>query len=261
MNDQSPAQIGHNQPTLYQSLSERLQALKLTAERWLTERPDPLKWDQEIADKAAGFETQLRDLWNDAEKARKAEKDPILEEGKRIDAMWGEIKTVAETAGKMMKAKKEVWLKEQDRIIAERRAEEQRKAQAAQQAAREAQARAEEEALKAAEGEGQGLSPVEAQLEADRLAASAREQEKAANAAARAKPAAGGQYVGASGRARSSGLRTTYDYEIEDAEAAAKHFAHHPKMAELLKQLARGAHTADRSVTIPGIKITEERKA
>lgn len=253
--------IGHNQPSPFEAISARIQELKLTAERWLTERSDPTKWDQEIADKCEGFIVQCREEYKKAEKQRETQKRPHLDAGKRIDARWNELKKTTKTIADMLKPKKAAYLKEQQRILDEqRKAEEEEANRLAQEAEKKRQA-ADAANEQAEVGEGQGLSPVEAELEAQEAQAAATEQRKAADKKAKDKPRMGGAYAGGSGRARQTGLRTVYEYGVSDIQAAMLHFKDNPKMHELVIQLARAEHTSDRAATIPGIEITQKQVA
>jgi hypothetical protein len=80
-----------------EALDAELAKQRKAAREWLTKlghKPAT----QEEADKAANFGTEFGAIETKAEKARKAEKEPHLEAGRKIDAKWNAIKDPAAVA-------------------------------------------------------------------------------------------------------------------------------------------------------------------
>lgn len=80
-----------------EALAAELAKQQKAAREWLTKlghKPAT----QEEADKAANFGTEFGAIETKAEKARKAEKEPHLEAGRKIDAKWNAIKDPAAVA-------------------------------------------------------------------------------------------------------------------------------------------------------------------
>lgn len=179
----------------------------------------------------------LLDMLREAEKARKAafdeEKRPHLEAGRAVDAKWKPLKERIERAVAGCRAVLTPYRQEQDRL---RREEEERKRQEAEAKRREAQ-----EALQASSpGNLDEREKAEAALE------EAKKAEAAANKISR----------------EATGLRTSYEAEITDINAAVQHYwkTDREEFFILIRRLAdRDAKAKKRN--IPGIHISEKKVA
>ena len=83
----SPA-LGHNSAGLTEAevFEEEIEALVVSCEEWLLGVPEICS--QVLADKAANYAERFGNLENRAEEARTAEKKPVLDLGRSIDAKW-----------------------------------------------------------------------------------------------------------------------------------------------------------------------------
>lgn len=127
-------------------LQERLDALKANFDHWCV-ADDGLgggvATTQDQADKAANFKVRFAELEKEAIESHRAEKAPVIEEGKNIDLAWFPIRD----AGKALKAQAA------DLVAAFLRAEQVRKAEAALEAAKRG-AKIDAKALKASAASG-----------------------------------------------------------------------------------------------------------
>lgn len=201
------AVTGHNQPPdqLLEEANERIDA----ANKWLVERADIEKWDEEISDKAGGFRAQVYGT-------RKALDDRRLQEGRDFEAkqaaIYKEPLSLLKAALDAVDAKIKAYLKlKQDRLDAEK-AKQEAAARAAQEAAVAAAKKAEEEAKK------KGGDPLRAQLAADQAKAKAEEAAQAA-AAPVERAAIKGTYT-----QRAVTLKTYWSARITDRGAAMRHY-------------------------------------
>lgn len=200
-------QMGGNNPPdqLLEEANERIAA----ANRWLIERDDITKWDDEVADKIGGFKTQVG-------ATRKQLDDRRLEEGRAFDAkqdaIYKDPLALLKAAYTSIDAKIKAYLKaKQDRLDAEKAAAE-AEARRIQQDAEAAQRKAEEAAKQ------KGADVLRAQLEADK----AKEKAEAAVAAAAApvqRAAIKGTYT-----SRALSLKTYWSARITDRGLAMRHY-------------------------------------
>lgn len=181
---------------------------------------------------------RIKELAKEAEKDRKKIKEPYLEQGKKIDAAFKPVATVATSLvsplGKMLS----------DFLAAE----EARKRVAAEKAQREAEAKA--RAAKALEDD------AFAGQQAKERAEQAEQEAKLAVKEAQTNNVSGFE----SGRAM--GLRTYYKARVVNPAMLVGHFADHPDVLAVCERLAnakiRGAKGT--TISIPGIEVIEEKR-
>lgn len=174
----------------------------------------------------------------DAERDRKALKEPYLEQGRKIDASFKPVASLAEGMIAPLKKLLLAFLAEQDRI----------KREEAERARLEA-----EKAAKAAEA-----------LKEDEFVAdyAAQQAEEKAKAARYAEIMAQQNTVKGDESDRAMGLRTYRMAKIVNAAMLVGHFASHPEVIALCEKLANAQIRAAKGgpVNIPGIEVTEEKR-
>lgn len=236
--------IGDNnppEPTPFERVSARIEELHTEASHWLDGEPIA---NQGQADAVAGLIQMLREAHKLTDDARKAEKKPLDDAIKAIQARYKPVLDKAETASDVAKKALSPWLA---KIEAEKRAEAERKrleAEKAQRAAREAAEKARQAHDLAAAEEAQRLAD-EAQV-ADRIARSAE------NAKARSKGGAG----------RAIGLRTSYHPSVTDYAELARHVwrTDADAMKDWLLEYAQQQFRAGKR-DLPGVEIIEKKEA
>jgi hypothetical protein len=205
---------------------------------------------KEMADGVGNLLTAIRAAEKLADDTRKAEKEPLDEAIKEVQARYAPL--IADTkavkgktvrAAEACKAALQPWLIAEDARL---RAEAQAKRDEADRRRREA-----EEALRASDA--QNLAEREA---AEAKLSEARRAETAANVASRQTATAGGAF------GRSAGLRTVWVVAIDDPVVAAR--SCWAEAREVM--IAAMQDWAEREVrsgrhAIPGFKITEDRRA
>ncbi len=246
MNDQSnPPQMGDNQgppfnPEVVEDLMTKARDVADAAAAW---KEAGKITDETQAEKANDFLAGARKLLKAVEDRRKTEKEPHLDAGRKVDAAFGDIKTIIDKAASMVKPILADYMREQERAAEERRREEVRKAvaeaEAAQKAAEQAQAR----------------NDVVGEAEAEKAAKEAEDARKAAEKPQSAKVGS------ATGGGRRTSLRTTRFAEITSINTAMLHYRDHPEMRVLLLKLANADIRAAKGekVDLPGFAIKEER--
>lgn len=205
---------------------------------------------QEMADGVANLLAMIRAAEKQADDARIAEKEPLDERVKEIQARYapliGNTKTVkgkTVLAAEACKSALQPWLDAEDKRIKE----------AARLAREEAdrQAREAAEALRASE-----VTDLAARAEAEALVAAAKKADTAANVAARKTATAGGAF------GRSAALRTVYRAEITDVTAFARYLwsNDHDEMLAYLNVRAKQLVDAGQRA-IPGVTVHEDKRA
>lgn len=197
--------------------------------------------DAEVTTENAG---QLRDaigyidgLAKDAEKARKAIKEPYLESGRKVDASFKPVSALAESLCAPLKLS----LK---RLLI---AEEARKREALEAAQREAEAKARAAAALAND-----------EFVGDHLA---KEANEAARQARQAERLASHTAVAGETHDRRMSLRTYHKARITDYVALVTYYAAHPDVVSLCERLANAQIRASKGeVSIPGIEVVEDRR-
>lgn len=270
--DDEPAPIGHNKgPELsaLEKLIARKAELVAGGSAWVNNKKIE---SQEDADLLAGYRKQVRQLRKEADEARAAEVKPLEERVKTIRETYRPIVEACDAILRTTEPIATAWqLAEKARLDAEA-AERRRVAEEARRQAEEAERLAAERM--AEDLAGTGVNTMATIIEAQ---AKAREAELLAKEAARAeklKPKAGGQFVTDGGQKRSETLRTVYGYEINNIGQAVAWLMGGKKMSappaiavafvaelgELVIKHARKAHTADRTIEVPGVTITESQR-
>lgn len=173
----------------------------------------------------------FRKAGTDAEKARKAEKEPHLEAGRQVDAKWKPITDKATRGATACKAA----------LTPYREAKQRAKDEAARKAREEAEARqkAAQEALKQSED-------LEAKFAAEQEIEAAQKLVAVANKIDRS----------------ATGLRTYWEAEVTDRKAALLHYiARQPeRFAALIQQMADEDARSTRA-PVPGVIFHERKKA
>ncbi|QIG67298.1 hypothetical protein EVB37_062 [Rhizobium phage RHph_TM3_3_3] len=226
----------HNQSAdPFEALTEEFAGEKEQAEAFLKTKITT----QQQADKAAVWSKRIAAIAKKATDLHKVEKQPSLDEGRRIDDKWRELKEGPADLSKKLKRHMDEFLLEQQRIENERRRKAQEEADRVRREA-EAAARAAADADNA-----------DAKAEADRLAKAAADAEREAQA----KNAAAGR-TGAK-----VSLRTFVSARVTDYQAAATALVlmKHPDLLEVIDQLANRAIKAGQS--LPGVERIEEQRA
>lgn len=205
--------------------------------------PDCDVWgDIEINHDNAG---DLRDLIGkidklakSAEKDRKAIKEPYLEQGRKIDASFKPVASLADGLIRPLKSALSSFLQ----------AEEKRKREEAERARREAEEKARlAEQMKEDEFIGEKVVDM---------------AKEAGQAASQAERLASHNVVSGNDSDRALGLRTYYRAHVINAAMLVGHYASHPDVIALCEKLANAEIRAskDKNVAIPGIEVVEEKK-
>ncbi len=189
------------------------------------------------ADKAAIWSKRLADIAKRATDQHKVEKQPALDETRRIDDKWRELKEEPKELSTKLKRHMDEYLREQDRLEQDR----QRKArEEADRIRREAEAAA-------AEASQDGDVAVAAR--AEQLAQQAADADREAQARNAAAGRTGAKVA----------LRTFISAEITDIDALLIALRDREEIKELVQSLANRAAKA--GVSLPGMKIVEEKRA
>jgi len=202
-----------------------------------------MQWSQgAVTDNNAGSIRDLigkiKDLAKNAEKDRKAIKEPYLEQGRKVDNQFKPVSTTADSLVAPLNKMLTDYL----------RAEDERKRREAEEARKRAEAEAKAaEALKGDECVG-----ADAQARAEQAAKDAKE---AATAAEKTN-------VAGFESDRALGLRTYRKAKVTNAAMLVGHFANHPEVIALCEKLANAQIRAAKGggVSIPGIEIVEDKK-
>ncbi|MDQ0996920.1 hypothetical protein QFZ34_002102 [Phyllobacterium ifriqiyense] len=189
------------------------------------------------ADKAAIWSKRLADIAKRATDQHKVEKQPALDETRRIDDKWRELKDEPKELSTKLKRHMDEYLREQDRIEQER-----------QRKAREEADRIRREAEQAA-AEASQAGDVAVANRAEALAQQAADAEREAQARNAAAGRTGAKVA----------LRTFVSAQITDVEALLIALKDRPEITELVQSLANRAAKA--GVSLPGMKIIEEKRA
>lgn len=193
------------------------------------------------ANLARNIQKQLLALISRADDLHTAEKEPALQEGRRIDAKFQFRKAVKSVADRLRGAFESFMKKEEDRLKAEATARyeaERRVVESARKAVAEAQAK---------------------KLRDDPIAALTSEPVPLPDLPPPPEPVkvqVGGGY------GSKAGLKSKWRGEVDDYGAAASYFIAHPDMKALIEKLAsRTIDAAKGAIVIPGVRNIEDRKA
>lgn len=236
------AKIGHNLPDdPHEALRLEFEAEKELAEKFLASAITT----QDQADQAAVWSKKIAAIAKKATDLHKVEKQPSLDESRRVDDKWRPLKEEPADLSKRLKRHLDTYLLDQQRKERER-----------QEAARREEDRlrreAEEAALKAAESDQQS--------EAERVAAKEQAEKLQQKADAKAKEAeARNSSAGRTGA--KVALRTFVRARVTDYEAAAVALLkmNHADLKACIDQLANRAIRA--GVELAGVERVEEQRA
>jgi hypothetical protein len=226
-------QIGHNNPPRHEAFAMALEDVRLEAGNFLDGAPVET---QDQADAIGVIMASARDIKRDADAARKEDKQPHLDAGRKVDADYKPVLQTADDIIKAAQAPLAVFL-----------AKEQRAKELAAQKEREEAERMAAEALKA---ERAAVGDVEA-IEAAR--AKQEEADKAQKTASRVAKAP----VKVAGSGRSISLRTKQVAVVQDYRELLLYVAKNDKPAldAFLDEYARKALPSK----LPGVEIVTER--
>lgn len=223
----APPPAGHNAPPQDEAdtLAAQIEAASANAKEYEDIRDDG------VAAKAQSARSRLNELSRDADKIREAQKKPHLEAGKNIDAKWQPLVKAAKAAA--------------DAIAKALGAHETRKFQAAEAVRLKAEAERQklieaerQRALEASPVTGpQAVLPVELPPPSP-------------------EPVAAQPIRGAYGRAAT--VKVVKIATVEDYDEATTYFRNNAEYRALIDKLAQKA--VDAGYTVPGVKVTEERK-
>jgi hypothetical protein len=193
------------------------------------------------ANKARNIQAKLLDLKKQADAMFDAEKEPIRRKATAVDEKYRFRAAIESVATRLRKAYERFAKAEEDRL----RAEAQKKFEAERAAA--------EMARKAAEAAQAKL------LREDPIAAYTSPPDPLPELPLAPEPVK--VQIGG-GFGRKAGLKTEWVAQVEDYAAATAHFSEHPDMKALVDKLASKAVKAAKGViTIPGVKVIEDRRA
>jgi hypothetical protein len=238
--DPAPIPSTHNLP------NDPFEACRVTAEerlaqaeRWLRENT-PVK-DQAGADAAMNLQRELVAVHKQADVLHDAEKEPVLRKGREIAARYRFRDTLTEWEAKLRSAA-QAWM-----VAEERR---QREEAARKFAEDQAKAEAERARLETERAQKVADDPVAA------LTDPPLELPELPLAPEPVAVQAGG------GVGKKASLRTDWTIEFTDYRAAAAHVCEQPEISILVgKVIQRLVRAARGRIEIPGVKITEVRKA
>lgn len=230
--------IGHNQPPEpieFTDLSTRANALIDTANRWITERSEI--GDAETADKATGFEKQIRESVSALDAARRAEKIPLEQQLKAIDERYRPLTDLLAKAKDAIVRLRNAWLRAEEARLAREKAAAEAEARRQREEAAAAQRRAEDAARQA------GADALRAQQAAEDAARKTAEAEKVA-AKAPVQAQIKGDYT-----SRAVGLRAQWTAVVTDEALALKSYGKHPAVRKAALEAALKLAQADAKAT------------
>lgn len=256
--EQTPG-IGHNMPSAAAALQDRADQLAAACDAWLQQVQEIETEEQEK--KAVDFVQRVKAEIKDAEEIRKAEKAPHSAAAAAVDATYNPIKAKLETIKNLFGPKLTAWMnkkeaarKEAERLAAEEAYRKIEEAEAAERAARKAA----EQAAEPTKGNEAPADVVGTTMEAEAARKAAEQAVKDADRLRTTTTKAKGNYGD-----RAMSLRTVYSAEVTDYDALFEHFRGHPKVRDVLDQLAdEWARSPDkRAFPLPGAKLKVEKKA
>jgi hypothetical protein len=236
--DDAPAAeavIGHNLPDdPHDALALEFEAEKELADKFLSKAITT----QEQADQSAVWAKKLAAIAKKATDLHKVEKQPSLDESRRVDDKWRDLKEGPADYSKRLKRHLDVFLLDQQRKEKER-----------QDAARREEDRLRREAEEAAKAAAP--DDTEAQAEAERMARDADAKAKEAEA----------RNANAGRTGARVALRTFVSARVTDYEVAAKALLamNHADLKSTIDQLANRAVRA--GVSLEGVERIEEQRA
>lgn len=225
----APATIGHNEPPACEAFGMAINDLFAEAKNFLDGQPIE---NQQQADALGDILTGMKELLRDAEKTRKAEKQPHLDAGKEVDERWKAVRSPAELTIAEATEPLTVWRVEQQRIADEKAKE-----------LREEAAKKEQQAQAARES----ATSLEEAEEAESLLKSASIAQKTANKIDRS----------------ATGLRTTWDIQVLDYGAllALMEKNRADDLCEFLNTYAHRNIELAKAGNLPGVEAVKGSKA
>lgn len=250
--DDEPAApaIGHNVPSdPFEALKQEFESEKEMVDSFLKK---PITTQAE-ADKSAIWAKRLSTISTKATQLHKVEKQPALDEGRRVDGKWRDLKEEPDLLSKKLKRHLDAFLQEEARKERERQAAARAEAERVAAAAEEARLAAEKSAEAQEEAGMHDIAAVAAHnnaiAEAERLA----EQSAQAERDAEARKTTAGRTG-----ARVS-LRTFTYAEIVDFDKVLMALKDRPEIIEVVATLANRA--ARSGVELAGMAIRSEQRA
>lgn len=232
--------IGHNLPSdPFEALQVEFAAEREQAEAFLKL---PIK-TQSDADRAAVWSKRLSTIAKKATDLHKVEKQPALDEGRRIDDKWRTLKEDPADLVKRLKRHLDEFLREQQRLEMERQRRAREEADRIQREAEAARIAAEKASAK------NDNSADEAAAEADRLAQQAAQAERDAQARNASAGRTGAKVA----------LRTFVYAEITNYDALLMALKDRSEIREVVESLANRA--ARSGVELAGMAIKSEQRA
>lgn len=207
---------------------------------------------QAQADRAAIWSKRLATIAKKATDLHKVEKQPSLDEGRRVDDRWRDLREGADALSKRLKRHMDDFLRQQDRLEQERR----RKArEEAERIRREAEDAARAAAAATIEPDATDVAAIKEHN--DRVA----EAERLAKEAADADREAEARNANAGRTGARVSLRTFVSANVTDYYAAAKALldANHRDLKDCIDQLANRAVKA--GIEVAGVERAEEKRA
>jgi hypothetical protein len=241
--------IGHNLPAdPFEALQVEFEAEKEQVKGFL-KKPITTQAD---ADRAAVWAKRLSTIAKKATDLHKVEKQPSLDESRRIDDKWRGLKEDPADLSKKLKRHMDAYLQEQQRIEIERQRKAREEADRIQREADAARVAAEQVAAKNDNRETDAAAAAEHNnriAEAERLARQAADAEKEAQARNASAGRTGARVA----------LRTFTYAEITDFENLLLALKDRPEVKEVVETLANRA--ARSGVELVGMAIRSEQRA
>lgn len=246
---EAPA-IGHNLPAdPFEALQVEFEAEKEQVDAFLK---NPIKTQAE-ADRAAVWAKRLSTIAKKATDLHKVEKQPSLDESRRVDDKWRGLKEDPADLSKRLKRHMDSYLQEQQRIELERQRKAREEADRIQREADAARIAAEQAAAK---NDNQDTADAAAMAEHNNRIA---EAERLAKQAADAEREAQARNASAGRTGARVALRTFTYAEIVDFEKLLLALKDRPEIKEVVETLANRA--ARSGVELAGMAIRSEQRA
>ena len=242
--DLAEAGIGHNRPDAIEALTQQVDEVIEVADSWAGIEEIE---DETQAGRCSDFLNRVKTMAKEVEEKRVATNKPLRDECKVNDAAHNPLKDKLGTVAKSLLPLLNGWLKkEEDR--------KKREAKAAEEAALE-EIRVAKEAQKKAEESGNVSDQIQAQ-EATDTAEEAVEQADELSNNTRAT-------VKGNLSERAVSMRSSWSANITDFDKALEHFREHPKVRDVIEQLAGAAARSpdQRKIPLPGVEFVETKNA
>ncbi|MEM7212324.1 MAG: hypothetical protein AAF479_10605 [Pseudomonadota bacterium] len=231
--------IGHNSGEAADPFKERVNEFGRAAVEW-----GKVEIDDSNAEQLNDFIEGARALRKEVDAARVVAKKPYDDASKNVQSVFKPLIEAVDKAGKIAKGLQTSYLRRKEE-------EQERQREAEMQLAAEAEAAAQAEA-KEAEESGDFVAAAEAEAKVEKTAKKLDEVQKPVKA----------QVKSASGAGRTASMRTFRKAKITSVPLALAYYRDHPKVADLILELADAdiRRAGKEPITIPGIEIVEERR-